>query len=149
MPYQLLSMNVASIGHDPYLKLLNKLCSSTLRSSIALCYVFNFTFAKWIHNPRQCNKDSVVITLFCNSVCIANSNQKTRTKRKAAWFKLSPQFHLIAKHSSLFLASIFYAKCSVVFVACFSSRSHFHVHMVCEAHTSFLYCSGSLVLNFW
>ena len=90
---------------------------TSVRSLITLFCVFNFTFAKWVHNPRQCYKVSIVITLFTVVFVLQ------KTKRKLSSLVLSPQFLLISKHLSLFVASIFYAKCSVVFVACFSTHS--------------------------
>lgn len=99
-------------------------------SDAFFCF-FNCTFAKWMHNPRQCNKASIEKTLFVAVFVwqVLNCNQKKKTKRTSA------QLHIVAKYLSVFLffVSIFSAKCSVVLVACFSNPSLSHVHMVCEA----------------
>ena len=89
-----------------------------------------------------------------NTMATTERRPEKETKRKAAWFNHSVQFHLIAKYLSGFLASIFYAKFSVVFVACFSNRSFIHVHMVCETQyqvsvLSWVVCSQLLIARLW
>lgn len=124
---QLFSMNLGSIGYEPCVRFLNKLrCFRCVFFGF-----FNCTFAKWMHNPRQCNKASIEKTLFVAVFVwqVLNCNQKKKRKEPPRSF-ISLQSILSV---FLFFVSIFSAKCSVVLVACFSNPSLSHVHMVCEA----------------